>query len=106
MSPSDASPITLPPAFDSDSHSIRFSFENSYARLPEHFYTRLDPTPVAAPRLVKVKGELARKLGLDLDALANARGVEILAGNCVTEGAEPLAIASAGHQFGTQTLVT
>src|SRR5271167_4724386 len=100
MSPSDASPITLLAASDPDSHSVRFSFENTYARLPEHFYARLDPTPVAAPRLVKVNGELARKLGLDPDALANARGVEILAGNCVTEGAEPLAIAYAGHQFG------
>src|SRR5580700_10610920 len=99
MSESDAFPITLPAA-SPDSHSVRFSFENTYARLPEHFYARLDPTPVAAPRLVKVNGELARKLGLDPGALANARGVEILAGNCVTEGAEPLAMAYAGHQFG------
>jgi serine/tyrosine/threonine adenylyltransferase len=99
MSESDAFPITSPAA-SPDSHSVRFSFENTYARLPEHFYARLDPTPVAAPRLVKVNGELARKLGLDPDALANARGVEILAGNCVTEGAEPLAMAYAGHQFG------
>src|ERR1700733_10720072 len=99
MSESDAFPIRLPAA-SPDSHSVRFSFENTYARLPEHFYVRLDPTPVSAPRLVKVNGELARKLGLDPDALANARGVEILAGNCVTEGAEPLAMAYAGHQFG------
>ena len=99
MSASDASPIRLPAA-SPDSHSVRFNFENTYARLPEHFYVRLDPTPVSAPRLVKVNGELARKLGLDPDALANARGVEILAGNCVTEGAEPLAMAYAGHQFG------
>src|SRR5580700_1329335 len=99
MSESDAFPITLPAA-SPDSHSVRFSFENTYARLPEHFYARLDPTPVAAPRLVKVNGELARKLGLDPDALASAQGVEILAGNCVAEGAEPLAMAYAGHQFG------
>src|ERR1700733_10002538 len=99
MSESDASPIRLPAA-SPDSHSVRFNFENTYARLPEHFYVRLDPTPVSAPRLVKVNGELARKLGLDPDALANARGVEILAGNCVTEGSEPLAEAYAGHQFG------
>src|ERR1700731_3989558 len=99
MSASDASPIRLP-AGSPDSHSVRFNFENTYARLPEHFYARLDPTPVAAPRLVKLNRELARKLGLDPGALANARGVEILAGNCVTEGAEPLAMAYAGHQFG------
>ncbi len=80
--------------------TVRFGFENTYARLPEHFYARLDPTPVAAPRLVKLNVELARDLGLDPDALASPRGVEILAGNRVAEGAEPLALAYAGHQFG------
>src|SRR5580700_221987 len=99
MSASDASPIRLPAA-SPDSHSVRFNFENTYARLPEHFYARLDPTPVAAPRLVKLNVELARDLGLDPDALASPRGVEILAGNRVAEGAEPLALAYAGHQFG------
>src|SRR5580692_5340191 len=80
--------------------SVHFGFENTYAHLPESFYARLDPTPVAAPRLIKVNVELARQLGLDPDALASAEGVEILAGNRVAEGSEPLAIAYAGHQFG------
>jgi uncharacterized protein YdiU (UPF0061 family) len=83
-----------------DRRTIRFGFENTYARLPERFYARLNPTPVAAPHLVKVNVELARFLGLDPDALASEQGVEILAGNRVAEGAEPLAIAYAGHQFG------
>src|ERR1700691_3582825 len=90
-------PAVAPAASD---QAVRFGFENTYARLPEHFYARLDPTPVAAPRLVKVNVELARNLGLDPDALASPRGVEILAGNRVAEGAEPLALAYAGHQFG------
>src|SRR5580704_9725081 len=84
----------------SSDQAVRFGFENTYARLPEHFYARLDPTPVAAPRLVKLNEELARKLGLDPDALASPQGVEILAGNRVAEGSEPLAEAYAGHQFG------
>jgi uncharacterized protein YdiU (UPF0061 family) len=100
MSPSDASPIALPATSDPEDHSVRFGFKNTYARLPEHFYARLDPTPVVAPRLVKVNRELARNLRLDPDALASAPGVEILAGNRVAEGAEPLALAYAGHQFG------
>src|ERR1700689_4140545 len=79
---------------------IQFGFENTYARLPERFYARLNPTPVATPHLVKVNMELARFLGLDPEALASELGVEILAGNRVAEGAEPLAIAYAGHQFG------
>jgi len=75
-------------------------FRNTYARLPEHFYARVNPTPVATPRLVKVNRELAHKPGLDPDALASAQGVAILAGNLVAVGSEPLAIAYAGHQFG------
>src|SRR6202522_3058980 len=79
---------------------VRFAFENTYARLPERFYGRSNPTPVAAPRLVKLNIELARDLGLDPDVLASPEGVEVLAGNRVAEGSEPLAIAYAGHQFG------
>lgn len=76
------------------------AFENTYARLPQHFYARLNPTPVAAPQLVKLNVELARALNLDPDALASPEGVEILAGNRVATGSEPLAQAYAGHQFG------
>ncbi|MBB5340677.1 protein adenylyltransferase SelO [Tunturiibacter gelidoferens] len=79
---------------------FRFNFENTYALLPKGFYSRLDPTPVRAPRLVKVNVELAVKLGLDPDALTSPEGVEIFAGNRVAEGSEPLAIVYAGHQFG------
>ena len=77
-----------------------FSFDNSYARLPERFFARLDPTPVAAPRLVALNGALAEGLGLDPDELASPEGVEILAGNQVPAGAAPIALAYAGHQFG------
>ena len=75
-------------------------FDNSYARLPERFYARLKPTPVAAPRLVKLNEALALQLGLDPQALASAEGVEMLAGNRVAPGSEPIALAYAGHQFG------
>ena len=80
---------------------MHFNFENSYARLPDRFYARLTPTPVAAPRLVKVNENLARDLGLDSSALASEQGVEILAGNRIAEGSEPLSIAYAGHQYGS-----
>jgi uncharacterized protein YdiU (UPF0061 family) len=80
--------------------TFRFEFENTYARLPEQFYARVNPTAVRAPRLVRVNRELADLLGLDADALASEEGVEVLAGNRVAEGSEPLAMAYAGHQFG------
>jgi uncharacterized protein YdiU (UPF0061 family) len=100
MSSPDAPAIVLPAPSTSEHHPIRFGFENTYARLPERFYARVNPTPVAAPRLIKVNAELARSLGLDPKALASTEGVEILAGNRVAEGSEPLALAYAGHQFG------
>jgi serine/tyrosine/threonine adenylyltransferase len=93
---SSAAPATSGP----DYQPSRSYFENTYARLPERFYARLDPMPVAAPRLIKLNTDLARTLGLDPDMLTTSEGVEILAGNRLAAGSEPLAIAYAGHQFG------
>lgn len=79
---------------------MRIPFDNSYARLPDRFFARLPPTPVAEPKLIKVNAPLARELGIDPDWLASPEGVEVLAGNRLPEGAEPIAQAYAGHQFG------
>ncbi len=79
---------------------VHFPAETSYARLPARFYARLDPTPVAAPRLVRLNVPLAEQLGLDPAELASPEGVEVLAGNRIPEGATPMALAYAGHQFG------
>ena len=75
--------------------SFQFAVENSFARLPNRFYARIGPIPVAAPRLIRVNQRLARQLGLDPDWLASAEGVEILAGKRVPAGAEPIAAAYA-----------
>ena len=85
---------------DEMSIAARWPFDNSYRRLPERFYARLAPIPVSAPRLVKLNVPLARQLGLDPGALASPEGVAMLAGNRLPEGAEPIALAYAGHQFG------
>jgi uncharacterized protein YdiU (UPF0061 family) len=100
MDPLDIPPSAPQASATSKGQGVEFAFDNTYARLPEHFYARLDPLPVAAPRLVKVNVELARELGLDADALKSEDGVAVLAGNRVAEGAEPVALAYAGHQFG------
>jgi serine/tyrosine/threonine adenylyltransferase len=100
MDSHDISPSTTQPTSATSGQEIRFGFDNTYARLPEHFYARLEPTPVAVPRLVKLNVALAWELGLDADALVNEQGIEILAGNRVAEGAEPVAMAYARHQFG------
>ena len=75
-------------------------FDNSYARLPDRFFARRAPTAVAAPNLIHLNRALAASLGLDPDRLAASEGVAALAGNRVPDGAEPLAAAYAGHQFG------
>src|SRR5262249_34957659 len=78
-----------------------FPFDNSYARLPERFFARLPPTPVAAPRLVRLNADLARRLQLDPHKLSPPNGIAMLAGNAVPKLGQPIAMAYAGHQFGT-----
>jgi serine/tyrosine/threonine adenylyltransferase len=80
--------------------TVHFPFQNSYAALPANFFARVAPTPVDKPRLIKLNRPLARHLGLDPDQLATPEGVEILAGKALPDGAEPIAMAYAGHQFG------
>ncbi|WP_391201703.1 protein adenylyltransferase SelO [Psychrobacillus sp. L4] len=77
-----------------------WNFDNSYARLPDLFFTNLDLNPVPAPNLVTFNDKLATYLGLNVEALQSDDGVAVLAGNEIPEGASPLAQAYAGHQFG------
>jgi uncharacterized protein YdiU (UPF0061 family) len=73
---------------------------NSYARLPEHFFARLSPTPVAKPRLIKFNESLASELGVDTRGVEPDELAAVFAGNLIPPGAEPIAMAYAGHQFG------
>ena len=80
--------------------TVHFPFDNSYVRLPERFFAHIAPTPVAAPRLIRLNRPLASHLGLDPDWLASPEGVDVLAGKSVPDTAQPIATAYAGHQFG------
>lgn len=77
-----------------------FHFDNSYARLPAEFYVRLNPTPVASPALIFMNRALADELNIDLGVLSDEALAAIFSGNQLPAGAEPLAMAYAGHQFG------
>ena len=79
---------------------MNFSFDNSYARLPERFFARVEPLHMPAPQLVRLNEPLAAGLGLDVDWLRSEDGVQVLAGNSVPANAASLAMAYAGHQFG------
>ncbi|MEM9972021.1 MAG: protein adenylyltransferase SelO family protein, partial [Pseudomonadota bacterium] len=80
--------------------SLALPFDNTYARLPERFFTFMAPSPVRAPELLGLNETLAQRLGLDPAALASDEGISVLSGNKVPEAAEPLAQVYAGHQFG------
>src|SRR5215212_6044758 len=79
---------------------MQIPFDNSYAALPERFFARVRPAPVASPRLIKINRNLASELRLDADWLASDAGVQVLAGKDVPAEAAPIAAAYAGHQFG------
>ena len=71
-------------------------FDNSYARLPGTMHVGVLPTPVSAPKLIRVNEPLARELGINPMQLT----AEMAVGNLLPEGAAPIAQAYAGHQFG------
>ncbi len=73
---------------------------SSYVRLPEHFYARLAPTPVARPRLIRFNAPLAAELGLEGAGYDDDRLAALFSGNQLPPAVEPIAAAYAGHQFG------
>jgi len=77
-----------------------FSFDNTYARLPDAFFKRVAPTPVSAPVMIQLNHNLATELGIDAAELDSQEGLAVLAGNQRAEGSNPLAMAYSGHQFG------
>ncbi|MFN0182258.1 MAG: protein adenylyltransferase SelO [Aquabacterium sp.] len=75
-------------------------FDNTYARELPGLYTACRPAAVASPRSLYFNEPLARELGLDPAIWGGAAGASVWAGNVVPDGAQPLAQAYAGHQFG------
>lgn len=79
---------------------MHFPFDNSYARLPQAFFARAEPTPVHEPTLICLNTCLADHLGIDTQWLGSDQGLALLSGNQIPEGSDPLAMAYSGHQFG------
>ena len=63
-------------------------------------YTRVDPTPVTAPRLLAWSDATAELLGIERPATADGVAAEVLGGNRVLPGMQPYAARYGGHQFG------
>ncbi|HUF96858.1 MAG TPA: YdiU family protein [Ilumatobacter sp.] len=90
MSASSSSPDTR----------LLITFDNTYARELGGLYADAVPTAAIEPRLVAFNDEVATALGLDGAAL-RAHGAEYFSGNQLLPGAQPIAQAYAGHQFGS-----
>jgi uncharacterized protein YdiU (UPF0061 family) len=73
---------------------------SSYAGLPERFHARVNPTPVAQPRLLKFNHALSAALRLEMDALDPEALAALFSGNAIPVNLQPIAMAYAGHQFG------
>ena len=77
------------------------SFDNTYARLPQAFYARLNPTSFSAPPyLVHANRSAAELIDLDPEQLTRPAFAELFGGNALAPGMEPLAMLYSGHQFG------
>jgi serine/tyrosine/threonine adenylyltransferase len=80
--------------------SLEFMNRSSYVGLPERFFARVNPLPVAKPRLLRFNHALSVELGLDIGGIDAGALAGTFSGNIILPGMEPIAMAYAGHQFG------
>ncbi|MCO4842753.1 MAG: YdiU family protein [Yoonia sp.] len=79
---------------------LKFGFDNTYARDLDGFYVLWQGEDFPNPEVLCVNMALANDLGLDTNALRTQAGADVLSGKATADGATPLAMAYAGHQFG------
>ena len=84
---------------------IGWRFDNSYARLPQRLFARATPALASAPRVMLLNTALADALGLSLGGLSPDEVAALFSGQVIPTGAEPIAQAYAGHQFGGFTML-
>ena len=85
--------------------AVGWNFDNTYTRLPETFFQTAQPATARAPRLVALNHSLAEELGLSLNDLPEETLAALFSGQQLPPGAEPIAQAYAGHQFGGFTML-
>lgn len=91
--------------YERTSHCINWNFDNSFTHLPQAFYTAINPIPVPAPRTVLLNHTLAESLGLNRHKLTETEAALFFSGNRLPQGAQSVAQAYAGHQFGHFTML-
>lgn len=96
--PSTAENLVAPSPFG-------WQFENTYAALPEIFFAQATPAVVRAPRVAVLNDRLADELGLNLRGIAPETAAAVFSGQEIPGGAQPIAQAYAGHQYGGFTIL-
>lgn len=95
-------------------YSGNFRFDNAFVRElpgdPEQgsrlrqvegaLWSKVEPTPVAAPELVAHSADMAASLGIDEADLAAPGFAQVFGGNALLPGMQPFAANYGGHQFG------
>ena len=82
----------------------QFNFDNSYSKLPNTLFTKINPEPVSQPKLVIFNKQLAIELNINLSNSNEVDLANIFSGNVIPENACPISQAYAGHQFGHFTI--
>lgn len=83
-----------------DGNIAGWKMENSYTQLPGVLFSRVKPTPVAKPEAVLINYSLASELGFQINTENSGMASRIFSGNELPPGADPIAQAYMGHQFG------
>lgn len=94
----------MPPKSPPDD-AVGWQFDNTYSRLPTPFFASARPAKVREPKLAILNNRLAAELGLQLGSLPSDVAAALLSGQVLPKGAEPIAQAYAGHQFGSFTML-
>jgi uncharacterized protein YdiU (UPF0061 family) len=75
--------------------------DNYTRQVRDACYSRVMPTPVAAPKLVAYSPEVAELLGLPEEFVRSDDFAQVFAGNRLLAGMDPFAMCYGGHQFGS-----
>ena len=85
--------------------TIGWHFDNTYSKLSKTFKEEIKPKPVQDPKIIILNQELAADLNLDFSKVDNKDLAKLFSGNSLPEGANTIAQAYAGHQFGHFTML-
>ena len=82
-----------------------WSFDNTYAKLPNDLLVKQAPIPVKSPEIIILNKDLSKDLNLDFTNIKEENLSQLFSGNLLPTGSESIAQAYAGHQFGHFTML-